>query len=45
MARGFAETGSIPERYWRLGKIWAVFGTLATVLPIINLYSMVFEPA
>lgn len=40
-----AATGVIPERYWFLGWLWVVFGTAATVLPLINLYWMVFKPA
>ena len=41
MARRFAETGDIPERYWLYGRVWLWFGILATVIPAINLYWMV----
>jgi len=44
MAKQFVEGEEIPELYWRLGKIWLVFGILATILPLINLYWMVFKP-
>lgn len=44
MARDFAESGVIPERYWRLGRQWIVWGSAATVLPLLNLYWMVFKP-
>jgi uncharacterized membrane protein len=44
LARGFAAGGPIPEAYWRLGRWWAAFGALATLLPIINLYLMVHRP-
>lgn len=44
MARRFANGGEIPERYWQLERLWIVFGTLATLLPLINLYWMVFKP-
>ena len=44
MARQFANGGEIPARYWQLGRLWIVFGTLATLLPMINLYWMVFKP-
>lgn len=44
MARRFAAGGVIPARYWLLGRLWIGFGTLATVLPLINLYWMVFRP-
>lgn len=45
MARQFANGGEIPARYWKLGRLWTVFGTLATLLPMINLYWMVFKSA
>lgn len=44
MARQFTSGGEIPVRYWQLGRIWNVFGTLATLLPLMNLYWMVFKP-
>lgn len=44
LARQFADGGPIPDRYWQLGRYWAVFGTIATVLPLFNLYLMVFKP-
>jgi len=44
MAKQFANGGEIPARYWQLGRLWIVFGTLATLLPMINLYWMVFKP-
>ena len=44
MARQFANGGEIPARYWQLGRLWVVFGTLATLLPMMNLYWMVFKP-
>lgn len=44
LARSFAEGGEIPDQYWRLGRIWIVFGVLATLLPLINVYLMVFKP-
>jgi uncharacterized membrane protein len=44
LARGFADGGPIPERYWRLGRLWMVFGIAATALPAANLYVMVFKP-
>lgn len=45
IARTFATGGSIPECYWKLSRIWAIFGILATVLPLANLYWMVFKPS
>lgn len=44
LARAFAQGGQIPPRYWRLNRLWLVFGILATVLPFANLYVMVFKP-
>lgn len=44
MARQFAQGSSIPETYWKLGKRWYVWGSIATVLPLLNLYWMVFKP-
>jgi len=44
IARQFAKDGDIPEKYWILGRVWAIFGTLATIIPLANLYWMVFKP-
>ena len=44
LARRFADGGTIPDRYWTLGRYWAIFGTVATILPLFNLYLMVFKP-
>ncbi|HEX5514093.1 MAG TPA: DUF2269 domain-containing protein [Gammaproteobacteria bacterium] len=45
LARGFQDAIEIPGQYWRLARLWAVFGTIATLLPLANLYLMVFKPA
>jgi uncharacterized membrane protein len=44
LARGFAAETVIPDQYWRLSTLWAVFGVIATLLPLANLYFMVFKP-
>jgi uncharacterized membrane protein len=44
LARQFRDSPMIPDRYWRLSMIWAVFGAVATLLPLANLYLMVFKP-
>jgi len=44
LARRFRTEAVIPERYWRLATIWAVFGAIATLLPLANLYLMVVKP-
>jgi uncharacterized membrane protein len=43
IARGFAQGGEIPERYWRLQRLWMVFGIIATALPFANIAVMVFK--
>jgi uncharacterized membrane protein len=43
-ARAFAAGGAIPQSYWRHGRRWAVWGTIATIIPLANLYFMVFKP-
>jgi uncharacterized membrane protein len=43
-ARAFANGGKIPESYWRHGRRWAIWGVIATVIPLANLYFMVFKP-
>ena len=45
LAREFREAPAIPDRYWRLSRIWIVFGAIATVLPLANLYFMIFSRA
>lgn len=44
LARGFRDAATIPDRYWRLSMLWAVFGSVATILPLANLYFMIFKP-
>ncbi|MDX8399548.1 MAG: DUF2269 family protein [Gallionellaceae bacterium] len=44
MAKAFAVSGDIPPEYWRLCKQLAFWGTIATLLPLMNLYWMVFKP-
>jgi len=44
MAKQFAYENDIPQKYWRMSKIWIWIGITATVLPIISLYFMVFKP-
>ncbi|MGH3083105.1 MAG: DUF2269 family protein [Gaiellaceae bacterium] len=34
----------IPNGYWRLARLWYVFGALATALPLVNIYLMVAKP-
>lgn len=41
LARTFENGGEIPERYWRLNRRWYVWGALATILPLLNIYVMI----
>lgn len=43
-AHAFANGGAIPESYWQLSRRWIVWGTIATLLPLANLYFMVVKP-
>jgi uncharacterized membrane protein len=43
MAKAFATTGVIPAAYWRFEKRWAVFGLIATLLPLAPVPLMVFK--
>ena len=45
MARTFAKQTAIPGRYRKLSSIWSVAGAVATLLPLANLYFMVFKAA
>lgn len=45
MAHGFTQGFNIPERYWVLCRRWYVWGVIATLLPMGNLYWMVFKSA
>jgi uncharacterized membrane protein len=44
LARQFGNQQFIPDRYWRLARLWYLFGGIATLLPLANLYFMVFKP-
>ena len=44
LARAFESGGEIPMVYWKLGKQWYIWGTIATLLPLMNLYWMVLKP-
>jgi uncharacterized membrane protein len=43
-AHAFAQGGAIPDSYWRHGRRWMIWGVIATVVPLANLYVMVFKP-
>jgi uncharacterized membrane protein len=45
LAKHFGDDGTIPERYWRLAMLWYIFGGIATLLPLVNIYLMVFKPS
>jgi uncharacterized membrane protein len=44
MAKEFAVSGIIPKEYWKLCNTWNIYGLLAIIIPLINLYWMVFKP-
>lgn len=44
LARAFSDGTEIPPAYWRLNRTWYLWGTVAVVLPMANLYWMVFKP-
>jgi len=44
LARQFRTGAPIPDRYWRLSRLWATFGAVATLLPLANLYLMIVKP-
>ena len=44
LAKDFSTKEEIPNNYWALSKCWAIFGIIATMLPLANLYFMVFKP-
>ena len=44
LARDFADSGEIPPRYWELNRRWLVWGIIATLLPLANLYFMIVKP-
>ena len=44
LAKNFSNEDNIPEGYWLLSRYWMVFGVIATLLPLANLYFMVFKP-
>jgi hypothetical protein len=44
LARRFAPEPGVTERYWRLSMLRLVFGAVATLVPLANLYFMVFKP-
>lgn len=44
MAQKFKDDAEIPQEYWQLCKRWNIWGAFATLLPLMNLYWMVFKP-
>jgi uncharacterized membrane protein len=44
IANKFKNHATIPAQYWTYEVIWIVFGIIATILPLMNLYWMVFKP-
>jgi len=45
MAEEFSESGVISDYYWTLCKRWNIWGAIAVILPLINIYWMTFKSA
>jgi uncharacterized membrane protein len=44
LARRFKQEATVPDQYWRLALLWYVFGSIATVLPLANVFIMTVKP-
>lgn len=44
LSRQFEIDNHIPDHYWRLGRMWYILGTTAIILPLLNIYFMVYKP-
>jgi hypothetical protein len=44
MSRSFAMSAEIPDRYWRLSRRSYIFGSIATLLPLANIFVMALKP-
>jgi uncharacterized membrane protein len=44
LSRAFDVGADIPDRYWRLSRRWYVFGSIATMLPLANVFVMALKP-
>ncbi len=44
LAQEGADAGVLGPEYRRAGRIWSMFGGIATLLPILILFLMVFKP-
>ena len=44
LAHGFAAGGTISPAYWGLNRRWYFWGVIAIIVPLANLYFMIFKP-
>ena len=44
LVRGLPLAAEIPAAYWSLARTWAIFGSLATILPLTALFVMAIKP-
>lgn len=44
MARDFENGGEIPAEYWRLNRLWYIWGIIDTLIPLSAIYWMVMKP-
>ncbi len=45
LARRSVGAVELPPRYWQLARVWMVAGSIATILPLVNIFLMVSKPA
>ena len=45
MAEAFSKANEIPGHYWKLCMRWNIWGAIAVILPLINIYWMTFKSA
>lgn len=45
LAHVFNETSVIPPQYWKMCTTWNIWGAIATLLPLANIYWMTFKSA
>lgn len=41
LIKNIEETGTVPQQYYKLGRIWSMVGTIATVVPLPAIYFMI----
>lgn len=44
LTQTFEANSDIPKQYFKLGQIWMIAGLIATILPLISLFTMTLKP-